>query len=244
MPLVYKNLRDTTEFQRIDTGIGHGTSINSLKSQSFLNGPRFKYTFGSFHLLVLYTLYILLIPQCFALSYRRECKSVGYISTGICYGAINTRSFCVSQRRHGLGINSSKVDQILEELKVLTLMETAELVKKIEETFGVSATPVMQVQAAGVATVSGQTEETKEEEEEEEEKKKKTSFEVLLTEVKTEKRMSMFRTLKSLMPDHDLQQIKKIMDNLPFSLNIFKTQKEADELKAKIEESGGTVKIQ
>ena len=82
---------------------------------------------------------------------------------------------------------SEKIDQIVEDLKTLTLLEASELVSKIEETFGVDASA-----AAGggvvMAAAPGAVEEVEE----------KTEFNVMLDEVPADKKIAVLKVVRSL----------------------------------------------
>ena len=82
---------------------------------------------------------------------------------------------------------SEKIDQIVEELKTLTLLEASELVKKIEETFGVDASAAVgggMVMAAAPAAV--------------EEVEEKTEFNVILDEVPADKKIAVLKVVRSI----------------------------------------------
>ena len=82
---------------------------------------------------------------------------------------------------------SQKIDQIVEDLKTLTLLEASELVKKIEETFGVDASASFgggMVMSAAPAAV--------------EEVEEKTSFDVVLEEVPKDKKIAVLKIVRSL----------------------------------------------
>ena len=82
---------------------------------------------------------------------------------------------------------SEKIDQIVEELKMLTLLEASELVSKIEETFGVDASASTSggtmVMAAGAIS---------------EEVEEKTEFNVMLDEVPADKKIAILKVVRSL----------------------------------------------
>ena len=123
----------------------------------------------------------------------------------------------------------SKVDTILEEIKGLTLLEAAELVKKMEETFGVSAAaaaPVMM--AAGGAAPAAAAEE-------------QTEFSVVLTEVGANKInvIKVVREITSL----GLKEAKDLVDGAPKPVKEGVNKEEAAAMKKKFEEAGAKVEI-
>ncbi|GIX61746.1 ribosomal protein L12 [Babesia caballi] len=140
-------------------------------------------------------------------------------------------------------LRASKVDDILEELKTLTLLETSELVKKIEETFGVSAS--MAVSAAPAAAGAPAMASAPEDEEDDEDKPKKTSFEVVLLERPEEQsvRMALFRVLRKVLPDKPLTEVKAAIDNAPTTLKVVPKEEEAKEAVKLIEGAGGKVEV-
>ncbi|EDO07895.1 Ribosomal protein L7/L12 C-terminal domain family protein [Babesia bovis T2Bo] len=143
----------------------------------------------------------------------------------------------------GLELHGSKVDDILEDLKTLTLLETSELVKKIEETFGVSAS--MAVSAAPAVSSGPAVAAPAEEDDDEDERKKKTSFEVVLLERPEEQsvRMALFRMLRKVMPDKPLTEVKAAIDNAPSTLKVCGREEEAKEALKIIEGAGGKAEI-
>ena len=97
---------------------------------------------------------------------------------------------------------SEKIDQIVEDLKTLTLLEASELVSKIEETFGVDASA-----AAGggvvMAAAPGAVEEVEE----------KTEFNVMLDEVPADKKIAVLKVVRSL-TGLGLKEAKELVENL------------------------------
>ena len=83
---------------------------------------------------------------------------------------------------------SEKIDQIVEDLKTLTLLEASELVTKIEETFGVDASAA----AAGGTMVMAAAPAAAEEVEE------KTEFNVMLDEVPADKKIAILKVVRGL----------------------------------------------
>jgi large subunit ribosomal protein L7/L12 len=126
---------------------------------------------------------------------------------------------------------SSKVDTLLEQLKGLTLLEASDLVKKMEETFGVSAAaaaPVMMAGAAGGGAAAAPAEE-------------KTEFAVVLTEVGANKInvIKVVREVTSL----GLKEAKDLVDGAPKTVKEGVTKDEAANIKKKFEEAGAKVDV-
>ncbi len=123
----------------------------------------------------------------------------------------------------------AKVDTILEEIKGLTLLEAAELVKKMEETFGVSAAAAAPVvMAAGAAAGAAPAEE-------------KTEFAVVLAEVGANKInvIKVVREITSL----GLKEAKDLVDGAPKTVKEGVNKDEAAAMKKKFEEAGAKVEI-
>lgn len=125
----------------------------------------------------------------------------------------------------------SKVDTILEDIKGLTLLEASELVKKMEETFGVSAAaaaPVMMAGGAAAAAGAAPAEE-------------QTEFSVVLTEVGANKInvIKVVREITSL----GLKEAKDLVDGAPKPVKEGVNKDEAAAMKKKFEEAGAKVEI-
>lgn len=118
------------------------------------------------------------------------------------------------------------IDEILEKIEKLTLLEAADLVKKMEEKFGVSAAaaPVMM---AGPAVAAEEAEEV--------------DVDVILVSVGSEKIkvLKEIRTITGLA----LKEAKELVDNPPRPVKEGLKKEEANELKKKLEELGATIEI-
>lgn len=122
---------------------------------------------------------------------------------------------------------SEKVTAIVEELKVLTVLELSELVKAVEEEFGVSAAAAVAV-AAPVAGGAAAAEE-------------KTDFDVVLAEVGPNK-MQVIKAVKDL-AGLGLAEAKAFVDAAPKTLKEAVAKDEAESMKAKLEEVGAKVEL-
>src|SRR5215469_8125699 len=98
---------------------------------------------------------------------------------------------------------ASKVETILEELKGLTLLEASELVKKMEETFGVSAAAAAPVMMAGGAAAGGAAAPAEE----------KTEFQVVLTDVGANK-INVIKAVREV-TSLGLKEAKDLVDGAP-----------------------------
>jgi large subunit ribosomal protein L7/L12 len=125
---------------------------------------------------------------------------------------------------------ASKVEGILEEIKGLTLLEAADLVKKMEETFGVSAAAAAPVvMAGGAAGAAGAPAE------------EKTEFTVVLTEVGANK-INVIKAVREV-TSLGLKEAKDLVDGAPKTVKEGVGKDEAATIKKKFEEAGAKVEI-
>lgn len=129
---------------------------------------------------------------------------------------------------------SDKINTILEELKTLTLLEAAELVKQIEETFGVDASA-----PSGGMMMMGSTAAAPAQEEVEE----KTEFDIVLEEVPAAKKIAVLKVVRSL-TGLGLKEAKDLVEATPKTLKEGISKEDAEETKKKLEEAGAVIKIQ
>ncbi len=128
---------------------------------------------------------------------------------------------------------SVATDEILEKLKALTLLEAAELVKQIEETFGVSAAaPVggMMMVAPSTATAAAEPEE------------EKTEFDVILEEVPADKKIAILKVVRAL-TGLGLKEAKDLVESAPKAVKEAVAKEAAEDAKKQLEESGAKVSI-
>ena len=125
---------------------------------------------------------------------------------------------------------SEKIDQIVENLKTLTLLEASELVKKIEETFGVDASAasggVIMTAAAPVV----------------EEVEEKTSFNLMLDEVPADKKIAVLKVVRSL-TGLGLKEAKELVESVPKQVQADLAKDAAEEGKKQIEAVGGKASL-
>jgi large subunit ribosomal protein L7/L12 len=124
---------------------------------------------------------------------------------------------------------ASKVESILEEIKGLTLLEAAELVKKMEETFGVSAAAAAPVAVAGGAAAGAAPAE------------EKTEFSVVLTDVGANK-INVIKAVREV-TSLGLKEAKDLVDVAPKPVKEGVSKDEAATIKKKFEEAGAKVEI-
>ena len=124
---------------------------------------------------------------------------------------------------------SDKVQALIEEVKGLTVLELSEVVKALEEEFGVSAAAPMAVAAAPVAGTAAPAAE------------EKTEFDVVLKDAGAEK-VKVIKVVKDL-TGLGLKDAKAVVDGAPKTIKEGVAKEAADEMKAKLEEVGATVEL-
>ncbi|MDG2989929.1 50S ribosomal protein L7/L12 [Candidatus Synechococcus calcipolaris G9] len=128
---------------------------------------------------------------------------------------------------------SVATDEILEKLKTLSLLEAAELVKQIEEAFGVSAAApvggmVMAAPVAGAAPA--------------EEVEEQTAFDIMLEEVPADKKIAILKVVRSL-TGLGLKEAKEVVESAPKAIKEGVTKEDAETAKKELEEAGAKVTI-
>ena len=122
---------------------------------------------------------------------------------------------------------SEKITAMIEELKTLTVLELSELVKAVEEEFGVSAAAAVAV-AAPVAGGAAAAEE-------------KTEFDVILKEAGAEK-IKVIKAVREI-TGLGLAEAKALVDGAPKTLKEAASKEDAEAIKAKLEEVGAKVEL-
>jgi large subunit ribosomal protein L7/L12 len=130
---------------------------------------------------------------------------------------------------------SQTTDVIIEQLKTLTLLEAAELVSQIEETFGVDA----HAPTGGVATISlvGGADDSSQQKKEE-----KTTFNVVLESIREDKRVSVLKVIRSL-TSFGLKEAKDFCSSLPKVVKEGVSREDAEMAKKDLEVAGRGVTI-
>lgn len=123
----------------------------------------------------------------------------------------------------------SKVQTIIDELKTLSLLEAAELVKSIEETFGVSAAAPVAMAAAPAA--GGAAAPAAEE---------KSEFDVVVESVPADKKIAIIKIVKDKKAV-GLGDAKTIVEGAPFTLAEKVSKEEATKMKEELSAAGATV---
>lgn len=124
---------------------------------------------------------------------------------------------------------SDKVQKIVESVKELSLMEVSELVKALEEEFGVSATPVMMAGAMPAAGAAAAAEE-------------KTEFDVVLKDGGSNK-IAAIKAVRTIKPELGLAEAKKFVESAPQTLLEGVKKEKAEEAKKLLEEGGAVVEL-
>jgi large subunit ribosomal protein L7/L12 len=121
-----------------------------------------------------------------------------------------------------------KKDQLIEAIKSMTVLELSEMVKALEEEFGVSAAaPVAAAPAAGAAPAEAAEEQTQ--------------FDVMLTAFGDQK-IQVIKVVRAL-TGLGLKEAKDVVEGVPSAIKEAVTKDEAEEAKKKLEEAGASVAI-
>ncbi|MBD2326691.1 50S ribosomal protein L7/L12 [Alkalinema sp. FACHB-956] len=125
----------------------------------------------------------------------------------------------------------SAVAEIIEKLKGLTLLEAADLVKEIEETFGVSAAApaggMMMMAAPGAPAEAAE---------------EKTEFDAVLEEVPADKKIAILKIVREI-TGLGLKEAKDLVESTPKALKEGVAKADAEAIKKQIEEAGGKVSV-
>ena len=132
---------------------------------------------------------------------------------------------------------SAKTDQILEDLKTLSLLEASELVKQIEEAFGVDASAsggggmmMMPGMMGGAPAAEAEPEE------------EKTEFDVVLEEVPADKKIAILKVVRGL-TGLGLKEAKEIVESAPKAIKEGVAKGDAEDAKKQLEDAGAKVSL-
>jgi large subunit ribosomal protein L7/L12 len=125
---------------------------------------------------------------------------------------------------------STATDKILDQLKTLSLLEAAELVKQIEEAFGVSAAAPTGGMMMAPAAAAAEPEE------------EKTEFDVVLEEVPADKKIAVLKVVRTL-TGLGLKEAKDLVESTPKAVKEAISKGDAEAAKKELEEAGGKVAI-
>ncbi|MGF1498899.1 MAG: 50S ribosomal protein L7/L12 [Elainellaceae cyanobacterium] len=133
---------------------------------------------------------------------------------------------------------SEKTDQILEQLKSLSLLEASELVKQIEEAFGVDASASagggMMMMAPGMAAPGAAAPA--------EEQEEKTEFDVVLEEVPADKKIAILKVVRAL-TGLGLKEAKDMVESAPKPIKEAVAKEAAEDAKKQLEDAGAKVSV-
>ena len=121
---------------------------------------------------------------------------------------------------------SEKITAMIEEIKAMTVLELSELVKAIEEEFGVSAAAPVAVAAVAAAPAAAE---------------EQTEFDVVLVDAGAGK-INVIKVVREI-TGLGLKEAKELVDNAPKAIKTGVSKDEADSVKAKLEEAGAKVEV-
>lgn len=125
---------------------------------------------------------------------------------------------------------SEKIDQIVEDLKTLTLLEASELVSKIEETFGVDASAAVGGVIMAAAPVA------------EEAVEEQTEFDLMLDEVPSDKKIAVLKVVRGL-TGLGLKEAKELVEAAPTKVQAGLAKDAAEDGKKQIEAAGAKASL-
>ena len=122
---------------------------------------------------------------------------------------------------------SEKITALIEEVKALTVLELSELVKALEEEFGVSAAAMAAPAAGGAAAPAAE---------------EKTSFDVVLTGFDAAAKIKVIKVVREI-TGQGLAEAKATVEGAPKTLKEGASKEDAEALKAQLEEAGAKVEL-
>ena len=127
----------------------------------------------------------------------------------------------------------AELAMLVEQLSKLTVIETAELVKKLEESWGVSAAAPVAVAAAGGAATGAAAPAAE----------AKTAFDVILQSVPADKKIAVIKAVREVKAGLGLAEAKALVEGAPKPVLEGAPKAEADAAKKKLEDAGGKVEL-
>jgi len=127
----------------------------------------------------------------------------------------------------------AEIATLVEQLSKLTVIETAELVKKLEESWGVSAAAPVAVAAAGGAAAGAAAPAAE----------AKTAFDVILQSVPADKKIAVIKAVREVKAGLGLAEAKALVEGAPKPVLEGAPKAEADAAKKKLEDAGGKVEL-
>jgi large subunit ribosomal protein L7/L12 len=126
----------------------------------------------------------------------------------------------------------ANLDQLVDDLSALTVMEAAELSKKLEEKWGVSAAAPVAMAAMPAGGGAAPAEAAEEQ----------TEFTVVLT-AGGDKKINVIKEVRSVRPDLGLKEAKDLVEGAPQNVKENVSKQEAEDVKKKLEDAGASVTI-
>ena len=122
-----------------------------------------------------------------------------------------------------------EINEIVSAIESLTLIQCSELVKALEEKFGVTAAaPVAAAGAAGAPAAAAE---------------EKTEFDVVLTGFDAAKKVAIIKAVREVVPGLGLKEAKDIVEGAPKTLKEGASKEEAEAMKKKLVDAGATVEV-
>jgi large subunit ribosomal protein L7/L12 len=131
-----------------------------------------------------------------------------------------------------MAVSSEKMDELIESIEQMSVLELSQLVKALEDRFGVTAAAPMMAAAAPAAGGGGAAEAAEE----------KTEFDVILTDVGPNK-VQVIKAVREL-TSLGLKEAKDVVEAAPKAVREAVTKDEAEAAKAKLEEAGAKAQVQ
>ena len=123
-----------------------------------------------------------------------------------------------------------EINEIVSAIESLTLIQCSELVKALEEKFGVTAAaPVAAAGAAGAPAAAAAEE--------------KTEFDVVLTGFDAAKKVAIIKAVREVVPGLGLKDAKDMVEGAPKTLKEGASKEEAEAMKKELTEAGATVEV-
>lgn len=132
----------------------------------------------------------------------------------------------------------SKIENIINELKTLTLLETVELVKTIETIFGIDTT----IPVIPTSLVTSTNNPLENQSSQLSQKEEKTTFDIILVEVPADKKIAILKIVRTI-TGFGLKESKDIVDNVPKIVKESVSKDEADNIKKELEDAGAKVQL-
>lgn len=131
-----------------------------------------------------------------------------------------------------MAVGQEKMEEMIQTIEQMTVLELSELVKELEDRFGVTAAAPAAAAAPAGAPAAGEGAEAEEEQ---------TEFDVVVTDVGAQK-IQVIKAVREL-TQLGLKEAKDMVEEMPKAIKEGVSREEADAAKARLEESGATVEL-